>query len=146
MNDPYKLQRFVDAQDRVFDQALAELRAGRKRSHWMWFVFPQIRGLGRSGMAWDFGIASRAEAEAYLKHPVLGARLRACCQALLDVEGRSALQILGSPDDLKCRSSLTLFAGVARDDDIFERVLQKYFGDERCDATLDFLAAPGKRR
>jgi uncharacterized protein (DUF1810 family) len=140
MSDPYDLKRFVDAQDPVFDRVLSELRAGHKRSHWMWFVFPQIRGLGRTGMAWDFAIASRAEAEAYLEHPVLGPRLRQCCQLLLQVEGRSARAILGSPDDLKFRSCLTLFAGVASDNAVFEQALQKYYDGDRCQPTLDFLS------
>ena len=139
MSDPYDLQRFVDAQAPVFDQVLSELRQGRKRSHWMWFVFPQVRGLGRTGMAWDFAIASRAEAEAYLGHAVLGPRLRQCCQLLLQVEGRSARAILGSPDDLKFRSCLTLFAGVASDNTVFEQALQKYYAGDRCQPTLHFL-------
>jgi uncharacterized protein (DUF1810 family) len=145
MTDPHNLQRFVEAQDRVFGQVLAELRAGRKRSHWMWFVFPQVRGLGRSGMAWDFAIASRAEAEAYLAHPALGERLRACCQLLLEIEGRSALQVFGSPDDLKLQSSMTLFAGVAVDAAVFEAVLRKYFAGGRCSYTAEFLAAAEQR-
>ncbi|HJQ57272.1 MAG TPA: DUF1810 domain-containing protein [Vineibacter sp.] len=142
MDDPHKLQRFVDAQDPLIDHVRAELGAGRKRSHWMWFVFPQMRGLGRSAMARDFGIASRAEAAAYLGHPVLGPRLHECCRLLLNIEGRSALEILGSPDDLKCRSCMTLFAAVAVDDDVFDRVLQKYFGGERCQPTLELLSEP----
>jgi len=141
MSDPYDLQRFVDAQAPIFDQVLSELRDGRKRSHWMWFVFPQIRGLGRTGMAWDYAITSRAEAEAYLEHPVLGPRLRQCCQLLLQVEGRSARAILGSPDDLKFRSCLTLFAGVASDKAVFEQALQKYYDGDRCPPTLDFLSS-----
>lgn len=145
MNDPHNLLRFVDAQDRVFEQVLLELRAGRKRSHWMWFVFPQVKGLGRSGIALDFAIASRAEAAAYLAHPVLGSRLRECCRLLLDIGGRSALQVLGSPDDLKLRSSMTLFAGVAPDPAVFEAVLLKYFAGERCPYTVDFLVASDKR-
>jgi uncharacterized protein (DUF1810 family) len=142
MPDPHNLQRFVDAQDRVFPRVLAELRAGRKESHWMWFVFPQLRGLGRTGMAWDFGIASRAEAEAYLAHPVLGPRLRQCCDLLLAIEGKSARAILGTPDDLKLRSCLTLFAGVAVDDnDVFVRLLGRFYDGERCGYTVDFLDA-----
>lgn len=140
MKDPYNLQRFVDAQERVFPGVLSELQQGRKRGHWMWFVFPQIRGLGRTGMAWDFAIASRAEAEAYLGHPVLGPRLRECTRLLNLVEGRSARQVLGTPDDLKFRSSMTLFGGVASDNDVFEEALQKYYAGERCQPTLDFLA------
>jgi uncharacterized protein (DUF1810 family) len=140
MDDPYNLQRFVDAQDRVFERVRSELRAGYKRGHWMWFVFPQVKGLGRSGMAWDFAISSREEAVAYLNHPVLGPRLRECCQLLSQVEGRTAQQILGTPDDLKFRSSMTLFAAVAPDDDVFEALLRKYFAGERCQSTLEFLA------
>ena len=139
MSDPYNLQRFVDAQDPVVERVLSELREGRKRSHWMWFVFPQIRGLGRTGMAWDFAVVSRAEAEAYLDHPVLGPRLRECTRLMNRVEGRTARQVLGTPDDLKFRSSMTLFAGVASDNAVFEEALQKYYNGERCQPTLDFL-------
>ncbi|TXL78829.1 DUF1810 domain-containing protein [Vineibacter terrae] len=137
--DPHNLQRFVEAQDPVVERVLAELRAGSKRSHWMWFIFPQVKGLGRSGTAWDFAIGSRREAEAYLAHPVLGPRLRQCSRLLADVQGRTAHQILGTPDDLKCQSSMTLFAAVAADNAVFEEVLQKYFAGERCEYTLDFL-------
>jgi uncharacterized protein (DUF1810 family) len=141
MKDPHNLQRFVDAQDRVFEDVLSELREGHKRSHWMWFVFPQIRGLGRTGMAWDFGIASRAEAEAYLDHPVLGPRLRECTRLMNRIEGRSARQVLGTPDDLKFRSSMTLFAGVTPDNAIFEEALRRYYAGQRCQHTLEFLAS-----
>ena len=141
MSDPYNLQRFVDAQDRVFQDVLSELREGRKRSHWMWFVFPQIRGLGRTGMAWDFAITSREEAEAYLNHPVLGPRLRECARLLNRLEGLSVRQVLGTPDDLKFRSSMTLFAGVTSDNAVFEEALRKYYAGERCRPTLAFLAS-----
>jgi uncharacterized protein (DUF1810 family) len=141
MSDPYDLRRFVDAQEPVFPRVLAELRAGRKESHWMWFVFPQVAGLGRTGMARRYAIASRAEAEAYLAHPVLGPRLRQCCDLLAAVEGRSARAILGTPDDLKLRSCLTLFAGVAADNDLFERLLRKFYDGDRCRHTADVLAA-----
>lgn len=107
MSDPYDLQRFVDAQEPVFDQVGAELRAGRKRGHWMWFVFPQIAGLGLSPTAEKFAIASRAEAAAYLKHPVLGPRLHQCARLVTEIEGRTIGEILGHPDDLKFRSSMT---------------------------------------
>ncbi len=130
MDDPHNLQRFVDAQAPVYAQVLAELRAGSKRSHWMWFVFPQIAGLGHSETARYFAIASRAEAAAYLEHPVLGPRLRECCRLATLVEGRSAREIFGTPDDMKFRSSLTLFAAVASDNAIFTSALQKYFGGE----------------
>ncbi|MBI1325401.1 DUF1810 family protein [bacterium] len=137
--DPYDLNRFVDAQAGIYDQALAELRAGRKRTHWMWFVFPQIAGLGSSEMARFYAIADRAEAAAYLDHPLLGARLRECAEAMLGVEGRTALEILGSPDDLKARSCMTLFADLAEPRSLFHQVLEKYYAGERCPRTLEIL-------
>ena len=126
-HDPYNLERFVIAQDRVFKQVLSELKAGTKMSHWMWFVFPQIRGLGRTPISIEYAISSRDEAQAYLQHPVLGSRLKECTRLVLQVEGRSATDIFDTPDDMKFRSSLTLFAQVSPDDDIFQRALQKYF-------------------
>jgi uncharacterized protein (DUF1810 family) len=128
VNDPFDLQRFVNAQNPVYRQACAELRNGRKQGHWMWFIFPQLQGLGRSQMAAAFGIASRDEAEAYLSHPVLRPRLRECTQLVNLVEGRSITEILGYPDDLKFRSSMTLFARVASDNREFNDALEKYFG------------------
>jgi uncharacterized protein (DUF1810 family) len=132
MSDPHDLQRFVAAQDAggTYDAALAELRAGRKRSHWMWFVFPQIAGLGRSGMAQRYAIASLDEARAYLAHPILGARLRECAEALLGLQERSADAVLGGVDAVKLRSSMTLFALAAPDEPVFRRVLERYFGGE----------------
>ena len=144
-DDPYDLARFVDAQRDVHATALAELRAGRKRTHWMWFVFPQIEGLGSSWMAQRYAIASAAEAEAYLHHPVLGSRLVECAEALLAIEGRSAREILGPPDDLKLKSSATLFAAVSPPGSAFERVLDKYFAGERDEATLRRIAPVGRR-
>ena len=138
-NDPYDLQRFVKAQDPVYDEVCAELRNGRKTSHWMWFIFPQIRGLGHSQMAVKFGIGSREEAEAYLRHPILGARLKECSQLLNQVEGRSIHQILGSPDDMKFKSSMTLFASVAPEEHVFTAALKKYFGGEFDQLTLHRL-------
>jgi uncharacterized protein (DUF1810 family) len=144
-DDPFDLQRFVDAQDRTYDTVLSELRAGRKRSHWIWFVFPQVRGLGRSATAQRFGIASRAEAQAYLAHPVLRARLVECAQLLLRHTGRSAHDILGPPDDLKVRSSMTLFAHAAEDADddgaaaVFREVLATFYDGRDDPATLDLL-------
>lgn len=138
-DDPYDLQRFLDAQAPVYAQALAELRAGAKRGHWMWFVFPQIAGLGHSPMAQRFAISGRAEAAAYLEHPVLGPRLRECARAVTAVEGRTAGQIFGHPDDLKFRSSMTLFAAVAAVDDAFGPALGKYFGGEPDPLTLERL-------
>ncbi|MCK0174090.1 MULTISPECIES: DUF1810 domain-containing protein [Mycobacteriaceae] len=125
--DPFDLQRFRDAQDPVYETVLTELREGRKRSHWMWFVFPQLRGLGHSPTAVHYGIGSRAEAQAYLADPVLGGRLRECTGLVLAVEGRSAGEIFGSPDDLKLRSSMTLFARCAEDGGRFRAVLDKFY-------------------
>src|SRR5882672_11672657 len=126
-NDPHDLRRFVDAQSRNYVDALSELRSGQKRSHWMWYVFPQYEGLGRSPMAQRYAIKSVAEAEAYLRHPLLGPRLIECAEALLGLEGRSAHQIFGSPDDTKLRSSATLFSRVAPAGSVFHRVLHRYF-------------------
>lgn len=133
------LQRFVDAQNPVFDQVCTELGQGQKRGHWMWFIFPQLAGLGHSDMAIRFAIASRQEAEAYLAHPILGPRLRQCAQLVLDVEGRTIQQILGYPDDLKFRSSMTLFAHSTADNRIFQDALEKYFGGKPDPLTLDRL-------
>ncbi|HEY0265533.1 MAG TPA: DUF1810 domain-containing protein [Rhizomicrobium sp.] len=135
-----KLQRFVDAQAGVYDRALAELREGRKQSHWMWFVFPQIAGLGASPMARAYAIQSIAEAQAYLAHPLLGPRLRECCQAMQNIRGQSARDVLGAPDDLKFRSSMTLFAEAAPDEVMFYNLLDKYFDGEPDERTLEILA------
>jgi uncharacterized protein (DUF1810 family) len=132
------LDRFVSAQAGVYAGALAELKAGRKRTHWMWFIFPQIAGLGFSPAAQRYAIASLDEARAYLAHPVLGPRLRECAQTLLAVDGMSAREILGYPDDLKLRSSMTLFARAADDPDVFEAVLDRYY-DGPDPRTLDRL-------
>ena len=136
MNDPYDLQRFIDAQDPVFDQVCSELGAGQKRGHWMWFIFPQVRGLGQSDMATKFAISARDEAEAYLKHPVLGPRLRECTRLVMLVEGRSINQIFGYPDDLKFRSSMTLFASATTEAQIFKDALQKCCAGEPDRLTL----------
>lgn len=128
--DRFDLQRFVDAQDRVYEDVVQELRAGRKRSHWMWFVFPQLRGLGSSPTADHYGISSLEEARAYLEHDLLGPRLRECVRLVNDIEGRSAGQIFGSPDDLKLRSSVTLFARATDDNQDFVALLDKYYGGE----------------
>lgn len=125
--DPFDLQRFVDAQEPVYGDVLDELRAGRKRSHWMWFVFPQLRGLGGSPTALHYGISSLDEARAYLRHELLGPRLRECARLVTAVQGRSIGQIFGSPDDLKLRSSMTLFAHATEDDEDFVAVLDKYY-------------------
>jgi uncharacterized protein (DUF1810 family) len=136
MDDPYNLQRFVDAQAPVIDRVRDELAQGRKRSHWMWFVFPQIAGLGFSAMAQRYAIASLIEAKAYLRHPVLGPRLEDCMRLAITVDGRSAHDIFGSPDDMKFRSSTTLFAQAAPDGSIFEEALRKYFAGEPDEETL----------
>ena len=138
-SDSYNLERFVIAQDSIFKRVLSELQAGTKMGHWMWFIFPQIRGLGRSPTSIEYAISSRDEAQAYLQHPVLGPRLKECTQSVLDVNGRSATDIFGTPDDIKFRSSMTLFAQVSRDDDIFHRALQKYFAGVPDRLTLDLL-------
>ncbi len=140
MKDPFNLRRFVDAQGPVFEQACAELRNGAKRSHWMWFIFPQIQGLGRSETARRFALSSRREAEAYLRHPVLGPRLRECSQLARLVDGRTARQIFGQTDGLKFRSCMTLFASITADNEVFQAALQKYFAGEPDDLTLAKLA------
>jgi uncharacterized protein (DUF1810 family) len=137
MSDQYELKRFVDAQEGVYEQACAELRAGRKRSHWMWFVFPQIRGLGSSPTAARFAISGMEEARAYLEHPVLGPRLRECTGIVVGVEGRSVEEIFGYPDDLKFHSSMTLFAKAAAEAGVFGEALEKYFGGEMDRGTLE---------
>lgn len=140
MSDVYNLQHFLDAQERVYDTVLDELRAGRKASHWIWFVFPQIAGLGHSAMAQQFAIGSLDEAKAYLQHPTLGPRLRACTQLVLDVNDRSAEEIFGYPDYLKFRSCMTLFLTAAPDNTIFKDALLKYFDGKPDTLTLDILA------
>ena len=125
--DPFDLQRFVDAQAPVYEQVRRELTVGRKQSHWMWFIFPQIAGLGQSPMSVRFAIASLEETKAYLAHPVLGPSLKECARLALDVEGKTAREIFGSIDELKFRSSMTLFARAAPDEEIFHRCIDKYF-------------------
>jgi uncharacterized protein (DUF1810 family) len=134
------LKRFVDAQEPVYDNVVDELRRGRKRSHWMWFVFPQLRGLGSSPTAERYGISSLEEARAYLRHHVLGPRLRECARLVNEVQGRSAAEIFGSPDDLKLRSSMTLFARAAEDNEDFLALLDKYYGGRQDQLTLKLLA------
>ncbi|WP_197377375.1 DUF1810 domain-containing protein [Mycolicibacterium baixiangningiae] len=137
--DPFDLQRFVDAQETVYDTVIDELRAGHKRSHWIWFVFPQLRGLGRSATAQHYGIASREEAVAYLAHDLLGPRLRECTRLVLAIEGRSIGEVFGSPDDLKVRSSMTLFARCTDDNADFLGVLDKFYGGAEDPATVERL-------
>ena len=140
MTDLFDLDRFLRAQDPVFRDVLAELARGRKQSHWMWFVFPQVAGLGFSAMSQRYAIGSRTEAEAYLAHPVLGPRLIECTRLVLAVEGRTINAILGAPDDAKFRSSMTLF-GVVSDEAAFDEALARYFGGEHDGATLEILAS-----
>ena len=129
MEDPYRLKRFVDAQnlDDTYESAASELHAGQKVHHWMWFIFPQVKGLGHSPVSREFGISSIAEAQAYLQHPVLGARLRECARILVGIEGKSAADILGHIDAVKLRSSMTLFMTAEPEEAIFREVLDKYF-------------------
>ena len=138
-DDPHDLARFVTAQDPVFEQVVAELRAGAKSSHWMWFVFPQLKALGRSATARRFGIADMEEAEAYWRHAVLGPRLLLCTETMLGVVGKTALQILGSPDDLKFRASMTLFARVAPQEPALRRAIDRYFEGRMDERTLELL-------
>ncbi len=138
-NDPYILGRFVQAQKDVYEQALSEIRSGRKDSHWMWFIFPQFDGLGFSATSRRYSIKSTAEADAYLSHPVLGLRLVECAQAALAVEGRSAHDIFDSPDDLKLKSCATLFANVSSAGSVFERLLDKYFQGHHDEKTLRLI-------
>jgi uncharacterized protein (DUF1810 family) len=135
-----RLDRFVDAQAPVYDQALAELRSGAKQSHWMWFVFPQIASLGQSATSRAYAIQSLDEARAYLAHPVLGVRYRESCQAVMNVRDKSARDIFGTPDDLKFCSSLTLFAEAAPEEVLFYNLLEKYFDGDADEATLELLA------
>jgi uncharacterized protein (DUF1810 family) len=139
MDDPYDLQRFVDAQNLVYAEVREELAAGRKRGHWMWFIFPQIRGLGSSAMAQRFAISSLPEAEAYMRHPVLGQRLRETTRLVNGIDGRSIEDIFGYPDYLKFRSSMTLFARATGDNKVFIEALRKYFEGENDLDTLRLL-------
>ena len=141
MDDTYNLRRFVDAQDRVIDQVLEELAAGEKRGHWMWFVFPQIQGLGQSAMAQEFSIKSKAEAQSYAAHEILGPRLKECTRLVIAVEGRSIKQIFDYPDYLKFRSSMTLFMACTADNALFKSAIDKYFDGKPDQSTLDILAS-----
>lgn len=138
-HDPYNLSRFVQAQEDDYKQALSELRSGKKRTHWIWHIFPQIDGLAFSSTSKHYAIKSIEQAKAYLEHPILGPRLRECAEAVLQVEGRSAREILGSPDDLKLRSSATLFACVSPPGSVFDRLLDKYYQGKRDEKTHALL-------
>jgi uncharacterized protein (DUF1810 family) len=135
-SDPFDLDRFLQAQAGDYDRAFAEIKGGRKASHWMWYIFPQFAGLGTSPTSQQFAIRSLSEARAYLSHPILGPRLNECAEAVLTVKGRSAHQIFGSPDDLKLKSCATLFASVSSDDSVFHRIIARYFEGHRDEKTL----------
>ena len=137
--DTYNLNRFISAQDGVFESVLAELSSGQKRTHWMWFIFPQIDGLGQSTTSRYYSIKSRDEARQYLQHPVLGVRLLKCAELILAVEAKSASEIFGFPDDQKLKSSMTLFATVADSEAVFVHVLEKYFDGKRDEKTIYLL-------
>jgi uncharacterized protein (DUF1810 family) len=137
--DPHDLNRFLQAQEDDYEQALKEIRNGRKQSHWMWYIFPQFEGLGFSATSKRYAIKSRAEAEAYLCHPVLGPRLLECAKAAIGVQGRSAFEVFGSPDEMKLKSCATLFACVSPSGSVFHQLLDKYYQGERDAATLRLL-------
>jgi uncharacterized protein (DUF1810 family) len=139
-DDPYNLARFVQAQENSYQQALSEIRSGRKQSHWMWFIFPQFAGLGVSPMAVRYAVKSIAEAETYLAHSVLGPRLFECAEAVLGLEGLAAVDVFGSPDDMKLRSCATLFGCVSPDNSAFHRIIDKYFDGQRDEATLRLVS------
>jgi uncharacterized protein (DUF1810 family) len=138
-SDPFNLQRFLGAQEDNYEDAIAEIRSRKKRTHWMWYVFPQFDGLGSSSTAKHFAIKSLDEARAYLEHPILGARLRECAEAALHIDGKSATEIFGSPDDLKLKSCATLFACVSLPESVFERLLDKFYAGRRDHRTLELL-------
>lgn len=143
--DTYELERFVRAQDGVYEQALTEITHGRKRSHWMWFIFPQFAGLAMSPTSQHFAISSLGEARAYLAHPTLGPRLQQCATALLSVESRTAHEIFGFPDDMKLRSSATLFAAATSSGSVFQALLEQYFGGAADERTLQLIAEAAAR-
>jgi len=138
-DDPYDLSRFIWAQEDDYRRALAEIHGGRKRTHWMWYIFPQLAGLGFSATARHYALRGRAEAEAYLAHPVLGPRLVTCAEAVLGLSGRTAREIFGTPDDLKLRSCATLFAQLASPDSVFHQLIEVYFDGEADGRTLALL-------
>jgi uncharacterized protein (DUF1810 family) len=145
-DDPFALSRFTTAQEGIYDSVLSELRSGLKRTHWMWFIFPQIDGLGHSFIAKQYAIKSILEAEQYLKHPILGPRLVECSETVLALKGRSISEIFGYPDDLKLKSSMTLFDCVAGSPQVFAKILDKYFQGERDTKTLSLLEMTGRNK
>jgi uncharacterized protein (DUF1810 family) len=142
-SDPYNLQRFVDAQTPVIERVFRELNAGKKQSHWIWFVFPQTKGLGYSSTSIEFAISSRREARAYLEHIILGPRLRKCTQLVNEIVGRSIDEIFGHPDKMKFHSSMTLFAACAPEEKVFQTALDKYFGGKVDPLTIERMPSPG---
>jgi uncharacterized protein (DUF1810 family) len=143
--DPYDLERFVQAQEEDYEQALSEIRSGRKRSHWMWYIFPQFEGLGYSSTSKRYSVKSVAEARAFLAHPTLGPRLLESAEAVVRVEGRSAVEIFGDPDNMKLRSCATLFASVSPAPSVFHRIIEKYFHGEYDAKTLRLIGDPRER-
>lgn len=143
-HDAFDLARFTEAQEDIYDRAVSELKDGRKRSHWMWFIFPQIDGLGHSATTKRYAIKGMEEAREYLEHPILGARLLECAETLLGIEGRSASEIFGSPDDVKLRSSMTLFAAISGPDSVFGLVLDKFYSGQRDPKTQKILETMNK--
>jgi len=141
-SDPHNLQRFLTAQAEDYECALSELQRGRKESHWIWYIFPQVAGLGHSSMAKQYAVCSKDEAVAYLNHPELGSRLQRCCEALLKHQARKIQDIMGFPDDLKLRSSMTLFAAFSTPDSIFHKVLNAFYSGQMDEKTLEFLRRP----
>lgn len=139
--DPFNLQRFLTAQEEDFECALSELERGRKQSHWIWYIFPQVAGLGHSSMAQEYAIRSRDEAVAYLDHSILGTRLQKCCEALLKHQGKKVQEIMGFPDNLKLHSSMTLFAMISKPDSVFQKVLNAFYSGEMDERTVAFLDA-----
>ena len=139
MEDRFNLKRFLDAQSNTYERALTEIKNGRKRSHWMWYVFPQYKGLGRSSTSMEYAIKSQEEANIYMNHPILGARLIEITKAFLSIENKTAYEVLGGPDDLKIKSSMTLFDTIQNENDLFDSVLEKYFEGNRCRRTISGL-------
>jgi uncharacterized protein (DUF1810 family) len=146
MEDPYRLSRFVHAQNRNYEEVISELRTGRKVSHWMWYIFPQVKGLGRSSMAKEYAIDSLSEAQAYLRHPLLGSRLIECSQLLLAIDGKRASDVFGSVDAIKLRSSMTLFTRADPQQTVFRQVLDRYFQGSEDPETIQRLGGAGTGR
>ena len=139
MEDRFNLKRFLDAQSNTYERALTEIKNGRKRSHWMWYIFPQHKGLGRSSTSMKYAIKSQEEANIYINHPILGQRLIEITKAFLSIENKTAYEVLGGPDDLKIKSSMTLFDTIQNENDLFDSVLEKYFEGNRCRRTISGL-------